>query len=155
MQLDRHAIIGISIPTNKNAPIITGTLHVKERLICFVWPARVYCYGVIPACGRKPHLETQFTVVQFSRTRYVSGIREYFNKLFVGFCLQAINDKQYHARDLLGALLYRRLAPPTEHFFDSLTRLCRAQSALKRRLHGEAAWIANNIAKLPELLRKP
>ena len=121
MQLDRHAIIGISIPTNKNAPIITGTLHVKERLICFVWPARVYCYGVIPACGRKPHLETQFTVVQFSRTRYVSGIREYFNKLFVGFCLQAINDKQYHARDLLGALLYRCLASPTEHFFDGLT----------------------------------
>jgi hypothetical protein len=45
--------------------------------------------------------------------------------------LQAINDKQYHARDLLGALLYRCLASPTEHFFDSHTRLCRAQSALR------------------------
>jgi hypothetical protein len=93
MQLGRHAIVGVSIPTNKNTPIITGTLHVKGKVDLF----------------RLAH-EDILLRRHTTRTRYVSGIREYFNRLFVGFCLQAINDKQYHARDLLGALLYRCLA---------------------------------------------
>jgi hypothetical protein len=53
----------MGVPTNKNAPIVTTTLHGKARFIYFVSAARVRCYRVIPACGRKPHLETQFAVV--------------------------------------------------------------------------------------------
>ena len=54
MQLGRHAIVGVSIPINKNTPIVTGTLHVKVRLICFVCPTRIYFITRLPQSPNAP-----------------------------------------------------------------------------------------------------
>jgi hypothetical protein len=90
-QLDRHAIVRISVPANKNA---LRTKTASENSIRD-FPALV-------------------------DTRNSSGIRKACDKLLVGFCLQAVNDEQNHARDLLGALLYRCLASPTKHLSDNI-----------------------------------